>query len=71
MSRFNAASIAFQRALFAKLRDLASRQLPVMIELRRDLGLGGELDELQGQMRRQMQRLEERFNALIAQLEGE
>lgn len=70
-SRFNAASVAFQRALLARLRDLASRQVPVMIELRRDLGLGGELDELEGQMRRQMQRMEERFNVLIAQLERE
>ena len=67
-SRFNTASIAFHRALLAKLRDLTSQQVPVMIELRRDLGLGGELDELERQMRQQMQRMEERFNALIAQL---
>lgn len=70
-ARFNETNIAFQRTLLANLRDLAPRQLPVMIELRRDLGLNGELDELEGQMRRQMQRMEERFNALIAQLEGE
>ncbi len=69
-SRFSAANIAFQRAVFAGVRDLASRQIPVMIELRRDLGLSGELDELEGQMRQQMQRLEERFNALVARLGG-
>lgn len=67
-SRFNAASIGFQRKLLAKLRELTSRQVPVMIELRRDLGLGGELDELEKQMREQMRRVEERFNALIATL---
>lgn len=67
-SRFNAANIAFQRALVPKLRDLSSRQVPVMIELRRDLGLGGELDALKQQMHHQMQRMEERFNALIASL---
>jgi hypothetical protein len=67
-SRFNAANAAFQRSLLAKLRDLSSRQVPMMIELRRDLGLGGELDELERQMRQQMQRMEERFNALIAKL---
>ena len=66
-ARFNAANIAFQCGLFGKLRDLSSRQVPVMIELRRDLGLDCELDELAEQMRWQMQRMEERFNALIAQ----
>jgi hypothetical protein len=67
-SRFNAANVAFQRMLLTKLRDLASQQVPVMIELRRDLGLGGELGELEEQMREQMQRMEERFNALITSL---
>ncbi|MFO0210867.1 MAG: hypothetical protein ACK53E_08870, partial [Pseudanabaena sp.] len=66
--RFNAASVAFQRALLAKLRDLASRQVPVMIELRRDLGLAPELHGLDEQMREQMQRMEGHFNALIAKL---
>ena len=67
-SRFNAANVAFQRMLLAKLRDLTSQQVPVMIELRRDLGLEGELDELEEEMEEQMQRMEERFNALIARL---
>lgn len=67
--RFNAANIAFQRALLGNLRDLVPRQVPVMIELRRDLGLGGELGELEAQMRQQMHLIEGRFNALIAQLE--
>jgi hypothetical protein len=65
---FNAASVAFQRALLAKLRDLASWQVPVMIELRRDLGLAPELHGLDEQMREQMRRMEEHFNALIAKL---
>lgn len=68
-ARFNAANITFQRALLAKLRDLASQQIPVMVELRRDLGLGGELDSLEGQTHLQIQRMEERVNALIARLE--
>lgn len=69
-SRFNSANISFQQALLAKLRDLASRQVPVMIELRRDLGLGGALDGLEKQMNLQMQRMEERFNTLIASIEN-
>ena len=64
--RFNAANIAFQRAVLTKLRDLVPRQVPVMIALRHDLGLSGEFDELETQLRQQMQRMEERFNALIA-----
>ncbi|MEZ5627939.1 MAG: hypothetical protein R3E34_10495 [Rhodocyclaceae bacterium] len=67
-TQFNVANISFQRALLANLRDLAPKQVPVMIELRRDLGLVGELEELEGQIRGQMERMEERFNALIARL---
>ena len=69
-SRFNKANIVFQRAVITKLRDLAPRQVPVMIELRRDLGLNGQMDELEAQMRQQIQRMEDRFNALISALGG-
>lgn len=68
-ARFNAANISFQRAVLTKLRDLAPRQVPVMVELRRDLGLDGGLDGLEAQMVQQMQRMEERFNTLIDKLE--
>lgn len=67
-SRFNAGNKLFQRELLSKVRDLSSRQVPVMIELRRDLGLDGDLNELEEQMRLQMQRMEVKLNALIARL---
>ncbi len=66
--RFHRANIAFQRVLFTKLRDLVSRQVHVMIELRRDLGQSGDLGAIEKQMRQQMQRMEERFNLLISNL---
>lgn len=69
-SRFNTANVAFQRTLLSKLRDLGPRQVPVMIALRRDLGLGGELEALEQQMHQQMLRIEERFDALITGLGG-
>ncbi len=71
-SRFASANVAYQRSLVGGLRDLAVRQIPVMIELRRDLGLGGESEKLEQEMREQvreqMQRMEERLDALIARL---
>lgn len=66
--RFNEASIAFQRVVFGKLRELAPKQIPVMIALRRDLGLSGDLDGLEMQLHQQMQRMEERLNSLFATL---
>ncbi|PTT84668.1 hypothetical protein DBR42_14890 [Pelomonas sp. HMWF004] len=66
--RFNSANLSFQRTTLAKLRDLAPRQIPVLIELRRDLGLSADLEGLEAQMEQQWKRMEERFNALIESL---
>lgn len=67
-SRFNSANIVFQRSVLARLRDIAPKQIPVMIELRRDLGLDGDLGELEAQIRQQTQRMQERLNALFEKL---
>jgi hypothetical protein len=70
-SRFNSASVAFQRSVIARLVVIAPKQIPVLIELRRDLGLDGDLGELEAQIRRQMQRMQDRLNAFIEKLSGE
>lgn len=67
-AEFNAANITFQRMILAKLRQLAPRQIPVLIELRRDLGLSADLEGLEAQMGQQWKRMEARFDALIASL---
>jgi hypothetical protein len=70
-SRLNVANVSFYRVLLAKVRDLAPRQVPMMLELRRDLGLTGELDELKEQLLLQAERMERRLTLLINSLTSE
>jgi len=67
-TRFNSGNIAFQRFLLTQLRDIGSKQIPVLIEIRRDLGLTGDLRLMEEQMQLQWNRMEEKFNALIGSL---
>ncbi|MFZ3084615.1 hypothetical protein [Rhodoferax ferrireducens] len=67
---FNRHNLVFQRYLLAQLRDIGSKQIPVMIEIRRDLGLTGDLDEIEAHMQRQWLRMESHLDALIVQLNG-
>jgi hypothetical protein len=65
---FNQHSITFQKYLLSQLRDIGSKQIPVMIEIRRDLGLTGDLAEIESNMKQQWSRMEAHFDALIAAL---
>lgn len=67
-TRFNIGNLAFQRFLLTQLRDIGSEQIPVLIEIRRDLGLTGDVQQMEEQMRLQWHRMEEKFNVLIASL---
>lgn len=66
--RFNAATVIFQKFLLTQIRTLTPKQIPVMVEIRPDLGLNGELQELEAQLVEQMQRMEVHFDELIAKL---
>jgi hypothetical protein len=68
-TRFNAASALFQKTLLIEVRDLGMKQIPVMVEIRRDLGLTGDLSEIEAFMREQWKKMETKFNALLASLE--
>lgn len=65
-ARFNSASVSFQRTLLTEIRDIGLRQIPVMVEIRRDLGLTGDLSEIEAVMREQWKVMEQRFNILLA-----
>ena len=65
---FNQNSLAFQRYLLTQLREIGSKQIPVVVELRRDLGLTGDLAEIEAHMKRQWVRMESQFDALITAL---
>lgn len=66
--RFNQHSVTFQKFLLSELRDISSKHIPVMIEIRRDLGLTGDLAEIEAHMKQQIIRIEAQFDALIASL---
>jgi hypothetical protein len=67
-NRFNHNNFIFQKSLLTELRNIGSKQIPVMIEIRRDLGLTGDLAEIENQMKEQWDRMEKRFDSLIASL---
>jgi hypothetical protein len=68
---FNQSNIAFQRCLLTQLRDIGAKQIPVMIEIRRDLGLTGDLAGIEAHMKQQWLRMESNFDALIAALKDD
>lgn len=67
--KFNHYNIAFQKQLLISMKEISSRSMPMMIEIRRDLGLAGDLLELEAQMKQQWARLEISLNKLIINLE--
>lgn len=67
--RFNQYNIIFQKHLLTELREISFKQIPVMVEIRRDLGLTGDLSEVETHMRQQWVRMETHFEALIAAIE--
>jgi hypothetical protein len=64
--RFNQCNITFQKHLLIELKEISSKQVPVMVEIRRDLGLTGDLTAIEEHMHQQWLRMETHFDALIA-----
>ena len=56
--RFQALQVDFSTHLLGRLRAISRDQIPVLIEIRRDLGITADLDELRAQMERQLDELE-------------
>lgn len=67
-TRCNQSNVAFQKYMLSQIRDLVPRQIPVIVEIRRDLGLTGDLAEVETHLRLQMKRMEEHFDSLIVKL---
>lgn len=70
-ARFNAFNALFQKKLLTEVREIGLMQIPVLVEIRRDLGITGDLSEMEAFMREQWKRMEMRFDALLASLEME
>jgi hypothetical protein len=66
--RFNDSNIVFQRFLLTRIRELGPKQIPVVVAIRRDLGLTGDLSEFEAEMKLQSQRMQDKLEALISAL---
>lgn len=63
--KFNSHNISYQKFLLVGLKDISLSQIPVLIEIRKDLGLEGDLSEIESQMKQQWSRMEAHLNSLI------
>jgi hypothetical protein len=67
--KFNAGSLALYRYVIEEFKQISELQFPVMIEVRRDLGLGtGDLADLEHQMRAQWDRMTGLIDVALSQL---
>jgi len=68
---FNLSNAQFQKQLIAELREIGGKQIPLLIEIRRDLGLTTELEAFQAQMEKQWARMSGELAGLFQQLEAQ
>lgn len=67
---FNKGNLAFIRHLLSRVRDIAPQQMKLTIEIRRDLGLLGDLSEVEVEMQKQVARMEEKVNQFLQFVES-
>lgn len=67
--RFNQYNIIFQKRLLTEMKQISSKQIEVMIEIRQDLGLTSDIAAIEQHTEMQWSRMETHLNALIAVLQ--
>lgn len=67
-NRFNAATQKFGIAVFKGVQLMSERQIPLLIEIRRDLGLTTNLIAFQEQMQSQIERMGSRIEGIVHEL---
>lgn len=67
--RFNRLNCEFGKQLLVDMRKIGEEQIPVLIEIRRDLGLTAELPAFREQMDAQWKRMEKQINEMISALQ--
>lgn len=70
-SSFNKGNLTFIRHLFLRIRDIAPQQMKLLVEIRRDLALLGDLSEVEAAMHKQLLRMEEKMNQFLQSLESQ
>jgi len=68
-SEFNRLNVEFCRELLRDLRIVGEEQIPVLIEIRRDLGLTSELAAFREQMEAQWKRMDSQLDAMLSALQ--
>ncbi|CAN5433128.1 hypothetical protein BH10PSE16_BH10PSE16_25220 [soil metagenome] len=69
--KFNGLNVEFCRQLLTEMRTVGEQQIPVLVEIRRDLGLTTELTAFRQQMELQWIRMSAQFDALLHALQGD
>jgi len=67
---FNRLNVEFCRQLFVDMRQIGEQQIPVLIEIRRDLGLTAELGAFREQMDVQWKRTAAQIDAMLSALQA-
>lgn len=67
---FNRLNIEFCRQLLVDMRQIGEQQIPVLIEIRRDLGLTAELGAFREQMDAQWKRMAAQIDAMLSALQA-
>ena len=62
---FNKLNVKFCRSLIPEMQRLGEIQIPVLVEIRRDLGLTGELDAFRAQMQANAERMKNQLENLL------
>lgn len=67
--RFNRLNVEFCKQLLTDVRSIGEQQIPVLVEIRRDLGLTTQLETYRQQMESQWLRMSSQLNALLNKLQ--
>jgi hypothetical protein len=67
-SEFNRNNVEFCRQLVIEMRAIGEQQIPVLVEIRRDLGLTTELEAFREQMEAQWNRMSAQLETLLQKL---
>lgn len=68
-AEFSALNVKFLRQLLVDMRLIGDQQIPVLVEIRRDIGLTADLEAMQAQMEEQWARMSQQIDKMISALQ--
>jgi hypothetical protein len=69
-TEFNTLNVKFLRQLLSDMKLIGDQQIPVLVEIRRDLGLTADLEAMRSQMEEQWARMSSQIDNMISALQG-